>query len=240
MHSAPRLLALSAITVVLACGGGGEASLPCDGMCGTMVAKVTLLDATGAEVSCASAGVSDIVLTISLDGGAVVGTRTAACGTATELGPINLATYTVRALARGQDGVGLGEYQRNSALVRAGDRNDVEIQIVPGPPSKLGQACSGACPDGYACTQVDFGGTTTTFCSQECGAGSQTQPPANGDLACRQGWTGAGVPRCQLVQDASGATVPWSCLIGCSGDGSCPSGMTCHKPAGGTAVCINP
>lgn len=240
MRSAAGPLLLCLSSLLPACGGGGGDAFPCDeGMCGTMVAKVTLLDPMGVEVSCATAGVSDILLTVSVDKGAVVGTRTAACGAVTELGPINLATYTVRALARGADGVGLGEYQRNSALVKPGDRHDVEIQIVPGAPSKLGQPCSGSCPDGYFCTQVDFDGTTTAFCTPQCGDGTASQPPLNGDLACRQGWTGPGVPKCQLVADGSG-TVPWSCLLACSGDGACPSGMTCHKPAGGTAVCINP
>jgi hypothetical protein len=110
----------------------------------------------------------------------------------------------------------------------------VEIGLVPGPPSQLGLACDGTCPDGYECVQVMLGSVTKAFCTVGCGTGSQTMPPVNGDLACRQGYTGVGVPSCQLHADSASSDVPWSCLIGCGSGQACPTGMSCLS-----SICTN-
>lgn len=230
-----------ALSLAACSSGGGGGKLPCDGTCGTLVTTVTLYDTTGAPATCASTGVADVLLTVLDENAQAVGTRTASCGATTELGPINVGTYTVDATARDATGTALGEFSRSSTLVNNGDRNDVEIPLVPGPPSKLGQACSGSCPAGYSCAQVDFGGTTTAFCTLDCGtAPVMSDGPMNGDFACHAGFSGPGIPHCALYGDGSG-DVTWSCLLECTGGaGSCPTGMTCVAQSGSSSVCVNP
>lgn len=233
-----RTVALSLVPLIsfLAAGCGGESLPPCEGECGSLTIKVALTDTNGAAVSCSAAGVARIGLVLDLDEAAVI-TREIDCepGTIT-LSPLTLGVYRVHARALDGADTVLAENARLGQLIKKDDARDVEVSLVPGPPSKLGTPCSSPsdCAEGYDCVKASFGSTETMFCTASCGTGPSGSPPANGDLACQRGWSGPGIPSCILSASGSG-DVDWSCAVGCSSGMQCPTGMTCVS--GG--VCIN-
>ena len=226
-HYAPLFL-----TLLAACGGGGD--LPCEGKCGTISVRATVVDTSEQPTTCAATGVAKFAITLKREDQTVLATRELACDASTDFGPTSAGFFYVTARALDASQVSLAEDTRTTTLVIANDHADVVLQLVPGTPSVLGQACTGSCANGASCINVSGGGGAS-FCSPTCGMGSSQNAPEHGDLACVQGYVGVGKPSCSLYA-GSGSSVTWSCGIRCGDNNVCPDGMTCQ--AGSPSLCV--
>ncbi len=228
-----RTLCASLLLLSLAaCGGGSD--LPCEGKCGTISVRATVVDTNELPTTCAATSVAKFLVTLKREDQTVLTTRELACDASTDFGPTSAGFFYVTARALDANQVPLAEDTRTTTLVIANDHADVVLQLVPGTPSVLGQACTESCANAASCINV-AGGTGASFCSPTCGTGSSQGAPEHGDLACVQGYVGVGKPSCSLYS-GTGSNVTWSCGLRCGDKDVCPDGMIC-KP-GSPSLCV--
>ncbi len=236
MTRTSALLLLFSAALSSASCGGGDGTIACEGICGTFLVTVSLLDASGAETSCGAAEIDKFELSFTADSGTLT-TRSLPCSAETQaVGRFPAERYRVAVVAYGKDGTTRGRANALDTVGTADQMLPMNLRLVAGPPSALGASCEGGCPDGFDCVQLMLsGGRETSYCTQTCGTSTAMVKPENGDFACAAGYVAGGQPTCSIYGQGSG-DVTWSCSIRCKEDTDCPSG-TCQTSTGAGSLC---
>ncbi len=99
----------------------------------------------------------------------------------------------------------------------------------------LGRECpENNCPSNATCLSV-MPVPTAGYCSISCGESTALgAPPAGGDDMCNTVFDQSlvGTPKCGIVIDQrveqGTQVITWACVIDCSADGQCPTGLSCQ------------
>jgi hypothetical protein len=228
---------LLVLSTLLAACGGGTTTIPCQGVCGSFVVTVTLVDTSGGTTTCNAAGVDKFEFTYAGDGGAPQ-TQLYPCSTDSfKVGLLPVASYNVVLRALDKTGAGMGRTGATDSISTQDQLEPMNLRLVPGAPSQLGTSCEAGCADGYTCVHVSLSaGGDLSFCTRDCGVGPAMSTPENGELACQAGFSTGGKPSCVLYGSGSG-DVSHSCGVLCKVDADCPAGTTCSSGLGSQPLC---